>query len=104
MVPPAFEKSEQPQQQQQPQKQPQQQQQQQQQQQGATTTSDRIQEGACLPLDDIKLYVVSKDGSKSEPLPGRELFLGKRVVVIAIPGAFTPGNSHVCMHGQHNGQ
>ena len=90
-------------------------------------TSNRIQEGACLPLEDIKLYVVAKDGGKSEvsqasvlidsmsalglfqsrlttrtqpmhpnqPLSGRDLFLGKRVVVIAIPGAFTPGAFHV---------
>lgn len=54
---------------------------------------NRIQEGACLPLEAIKLYVVSKDGSKAEPISGRDLFLKKRVVVIAIPGAFTPGAS-----------
>jgi hypothetical protein len=30
------------------------------------STSNRIQEGACLPLEDIKLYVVAKDGGKSE--------------------------------------
>ena len=29
-------------------------------------TTNRIQEGACLPLDDIKLYAVAKDGSKAE--------------------------------------
>lgn len=47
MVPPAQEKSET----QQPPSQPE---------------GSRIQEGACLPVDQIKLYVTAKDGSKSE--------------------------------------
>lgn len=54
------------------------------------TGTNRIQDGACLPLEDIKLFEVAKDGSKAEPISGRDLFLGKRVVLIAFPPAFTP--------------
>lgn len=35
-------------------------------QQQGSSSGNRIQVGACLSLDQIKLYVVSKDGSKAE--------------------------------------
>lgn len=38
----------------------------QQQQGGGSGGEKRIEVGACLPLEQIKLYVVSKDGSKAE--------------------------------------
>ena len=48
-----------------------------------------IQVGDRLP--DIELRVIGKEGP--EPIRTGELFAGKKVVLFAVPGAFTPGCS-----------
>lgn len=53
------------------------------------TTGQHIKDGDCLPLDGITFYTVGKD-NKPQGIPAKEVFLGKRVAVISIPGAFTP--------------
>lgn len=52
-------------------------------------TGQHIRDGDCLPLDGITFYIVGKD-DKPQGIPAKEIFLGKRVAVISIPGAFTP--------------
>jgi len=48
-----------------------------------------IRDGDCLPIDGITFYTVDND-NKPQGIPAKEIFLGKRVAVISIPGAFTP--------------
>lgn len=48
-----------------------------------------IRGGDCLPIEGITFYIVGKD-NKPQAIPAKEIFLGKRVAVIVIPGAFTP--------------
>lgn len=52
-------------------------------------TGQHIRDGDCLPIDDITFYTVGKD-NKPQGIPAKELFLGKRVAEISIPGAYTP--------------
>lgn len=48
-----------------------------------------IKEGDCLPVNDITLFTVGSDG-KPQEVPAKEVFLGKKIALISIPGAFTP--------------
>lgn len=54
-----------------------------------------IQIGDRLP--DVEFKTMGKDGPQS--LSSRELFSGKKVVLFAVPGAFTPGCSQTHMPG-----
>ena len=54
-----------------------------------------IQVGDKIP--DAKLWKMTKDGPK--PITTSEIFDGKKVVLFAVPGAFTPGCSNTHLPG-----
>merc|ERR1712216_1123625 len=58
-----------------------------------------VQEGDALP--DVKLSYFDEDGNMRE-VTTRELFAGKKVVLFAVPGAFTPTCSTRHLQGSSN--
>jgi len=49
------------------------------------------------PIPEATLYTMGEDGP--EPVSTRELFAGKKVVLFAVPGAFTPACSNAHLPG-----